>query len=287
MKTLLITFLSFSALACIKEPIKQLENLKPAEKIKLNFSNLTKNYTLSPFNYFGIHNHFQGIFKHKNMIYISGGNKSASQADLFIFKDKKPLKKITLNRKAKHWHAGSFQMYDQKLIIPIERLNNPLTSQIISFDMGNQKIENLFLKKTNKTGAIDFLEKDMIVLFDPKEISFYSFPDFNQVKSINKHFFTGSSAKIIHSCDKKIYFANITNDGVFPPIINGNNIVSLFLLDKKTYKLTKFKEIKFPHSNSNFRGAANMTLKDGQINIIASEMYLDIADDTLDITIFK
>lgn len=285
---LLLVQVAFASV-CTPNTLKRLSKLKLKKSLSINFSNLLKDdeYTLSPLNFFGIHNHFQGIAFKKNKLFITGGNKSTKSADLFIHDlSRKTLNQIKLNKTNKHWHAGSFQLDGNFLFIPIEKLSDPLSSEILEFNTKDNTLRYLFSKKTNKTGALDFLninDKKIIVLFDPEEISFYEYPDFKLLKSSNQSFFTGSGAKIIQDCDGSIYFINMTNDGVFPPLINNRNILNIYILKQNSLSLVKVKDIELTCNNCNFRGAVNLQVLDNKLNIISSDMYLNWSTKTLNV----
>jgi hypothetical protein len=280
--TIYMLFISIGRAKCIKDvpqALLKLSKSKPkAEKLYINDS---IDYTLNPLNFFGIHNHFQGVYKTSKKIFITGGNKKNHTAEVFIFEkdeDKFKYKKtLTLNEDdSRHWHAGSFQMTDNELIIPIERLSDPLTSKIVRLDLKTNSLQDILSINYNKTGAIDlFTHKgiEYIVLFDPKEISLYKYNDLTLVKRINVEFFTGSGAKVLKDCNENIYFANITNNGLFPPIINYKNIIQLSSFSLESFSLEKPQIFEFKDNESNFRGAANIIKTDSSLEVIATSMY--------------
>lgn len=293
MKYFLILFSTIHcALGCVNDFLSRLDSIQYHKSLKVNFNKTISDssYTLSPFNFFGIHNHFQGIYITDNKAYITGGDYKKKQADLFIYdinSNKVLRRKLNLNQK--HWHAGSFQLFNGQLVIPIERLSDPLTSKIIRYDDLVGKSVTLFEKKTNKTGAIDFLKfegKDYIVLFDPKEISIYSYPSFVLLKSFKPNFFKGSAAKIVQDCSGKTFFLNLTNDGMFPPILNKNNIIEVYEFDHNLLSLTKIFTKKYFCKTCNFRGAVNLLIQDS-LKIVSSPMYLDLFTKTLSIDILQ
>ena len=292
MKLLIIILLTFQhALGCVNSLLTRLDNIKHHKTLKINFDNTLNDssYTLSPLNFFGIHNHFQGVYIKDNKVFLTGADKNKKQADLFIYdiKEKNTLRK-KLNSTKKHWHAGSFQSYKEQLVIPIERLSDPLTSKIIQYDVTNNKTVTLFEKSTNKTGALDFLNiegKDYIVLFDPKEISIYTYPGFDLYKSFKPDFFTGSAAKVVQGCNGKTYFLNLTNDGIFPPILN-NNIIDVYEFDMSSLNLTKISTKKYTCKACNFRGAVNLLVED-KFKIVSTSMYLELFEKVLFVDILQ
>lgn len=290
---LLLLSISVFSQDCVENTIKKLESIHYNRTLEINFKPLFKSskYTLSPTNYFGIHNHFQGVFLDDKKLFVTGGNKNNKSADLFVFNLKtKNLKTIKLNNTKKHWHAGAFQKFKNKLIIPIERLSYPLSSQIMSFDLESQNVISLYNKSSNKTGAIDFLnldENQYIVFFDPLEISIYKFPSFELVQAKNISFFTGSSAKIIKDCNGKIYFLNLTNNGLFPPIFNNENIINLYEFSFENFSLNKVKDLVYQCKNCNFRGAVNLQNNNGKFSIVSSDMYLNMFNHFLYVDILE
>lgn len=229
---------------------------------------------------FGIHNHFQGIAKKGDLILLTGGNKLKKEADLFSINLKsKIVQKNRINLSDELWHAGAFIIYKDDLIIPIERLSQPLTSKIIQFNLKTKKHSLLINKKTNKTGALDIFylnNQKMLVLFDPREIGFYDFSSKKLISSHNMEFFKGSSAKVISDCNGKIFFLNFTNNGLFPPLLNKNNILELFEFTYNPFKLVHIKTYKYSCTYCNFRGAVNLQISEGgELSILSSSMYLN------------
>lgn len=280
---------------CISNISSTLHKLSQAKPNNINlYIDDSITYTLNPLNFFGIHNHFQGVYKTEKNIYISGGNKKNHLAEIFIFKkaeDKYSFtdKVIVNNNDNKHWHAGSFQLYQDHLIVPVERLSDPLTSKIIKLRLKDNKIIDFLDIKYNKTGAIDYFnykDKTYFVLFDPKEISIFT-KDLNLVKRISLELFTGSGAKVLTDCNENIYFANITNNGAFPPIINGKNVIELFSFDFNNFNVNYIDSFEFNCKNCNFRGAANIIQNESTIEVLATSMYKSLISKELVLEYFN
>lgn len=297
MMFLLLFLISFNLNAnCVDNVIDKLNKLTKAKKTiyKVDFTKIYNDhsYTMSPLNFFGIHNHFQGIFLDEHNFYITGGNKSKKSADFFIYHRKnKNLSHYKLNSKKKHWHAGSFQFLGGMFYIPIERLSDPLSSEIIVFNRSDKKSITFLYKDDNKTGAVDFLNinnERYIVLFDPKEISIFNFQTKRLLKKIKTNMFTGSAAKVINDCNQNTYFLNITNNGLLAPLLNNKNLVQIYKLDRKNLKLKELKSLEYSCEYCNFRGAANLIINEkNEISIISSSMYLDRNSKKLYIETFE
>lgn len=294
----LIIYIFFVSPACggcinnIAETFKQLSKVKP--KIINLYIDDSKEYTLHPLNFFGIHNHFQGVYKTDNNIYISGGNKKDYLAEIFIFNgsDHKfsfKEKLIVNNNDNKHWHAGSFQLYQDNLLIPVERLSDPLTSKIVKLRLDDKKINEFLNIDYNKTGAIDYFNykgKTFFVLFDTKEISIYT-EELSLVKRIKLELFTGSGAKVLTDCKENIYFTNITNNGFFPPIINNKDVIELFSFDLNDYRVKYIDSYEFNCRNCNFRGAANIIKTEKTLEVLATSMYKSLISKELFLEYFS
>lgn len=266
---------------CISNISNTLHKLSQTQPNNINlYIDDSITYTLNPLNFFGIHNHFQGVYRTEKNIYISGGNKKDHLAEIFMFKKTKDKysfidKVIVNNNDNKHWHAGSFQLYQDHLIIPVERLDEPLTSKIIKLRLTDKKIINFLDVDYNKTGAIDYFnykDKTYFALFDPKEISIFT-EDLNLVKRIEIELFTGSGAKVLTDCNENIYFANITNNGAFPPIINGKNVIELYSFNLNNFNVNHIDKYEFNCKSCNFRGAANIIQTKNTIEVQATSMY--------------
>lgn len=287
-----IIFSNFTYSSCVKDFPNKNYKIKNVDTKIISFEKeiSDQRYTMNPLNLFGIHNHFQGVYIDKKATYLTGGNSKNNSAKLFIIDEASNVRSILLNDNKKYWHAGSFQKHDNNLIIPIETLTEPYSSQIVSFNLESEKVKVLYNKKTNKTGAIDIItynNEEMIFLFDPVEISIYKYPEFQFIKSIKRHIFTGSSAKIIKNCKNEFFIVNITNNGLFPPIINNKNILEVYKLNMQTFKTKKLTNIEVKCIECNLRGAANIQILNNDFFVSSSSMYLSLFNKSLHVELIR
>jgi len=293
---LFLAFISISALPlrifgseCIdnvEQQLSQLQSKKPIlTKIVLNLD--SNKYTQSPLNFFGIHNHFQGIATKDDFLFISGGDKYSLSADLFVFENFqghfKLIDTIQVNKEdTTLWHAGALRIHKDQLYIPIERLSSPLNSKVLSYDLRTQKFSDYILIDYNKTGAIDIFDLDSeetMVLFDTKEISFINLLTKKTIKRIPVEIFEGSSAFVLNDCNHKIYIAILSNTGLLSPIINGKDIIKLYELDTHKLKTKFLKEFSYNCSQCNLRGASSIDIINGKIRVISTPMYRPLFED--------
>lgn len=254
-------------------------------------------YSMSWRNRFGIDNHFQGIYYSFNQdaYLITGGNKKTKTGSIFLSQKNQKTRRQELTKEfltpgaPTLWHAGGLGDYGHMMIVPVERLSDPLTSKIYFYDytkITEPKILDTTITvdhtKTGSVGVYYSREIDRLVLiaFDTGSITIYHAntpkveDGFKMVKIVDSKVFTGSNIKILQQCDGKLFFAEATNRGLLPPLINGKNEVKLFEINPKTYEDTLVLKRSFKcDKRCNFRGAVNIQVGNNRIHLLSSKMY--------------
>lgn len=257
-----------------------------------------REYSSHFLNLFGMHNHFQGVVylqKH-NAYVLSGGDGKTSRGSLFVASHLKSNKYIASRRlttpgSPELWHAGGIALVGSNLIVPVERLSGRKFSKIYFYKLNELGIPELMPSSISinytKTGAVDVvfdkrLRKYFLVAFDTKSVSIFKSKSeifdgkFELLGEVKSELFRGSNIKLIQQCDGKYFVAEITNDGLLPPIINGSDIVSLYQLELPDFKVTKISEKTFEcDDNCSFRGAVTLLPNNDGLEVISTKIYRD------------
>ena len=292
------TFLDWHNSTCLNNVQATISNLPSVGKSEVfETSNIfTRKYEYRNLliNKFGLDNHFQGIIynKENDSYIVSGGNSNSKTGSLFISEGKTLNNRLNLASTNGLWHAGGISRFDNYLLVPLEKFVPKKQSQIQFFEFTNgeyvpKKININIDIKSGKTGSVDAIyspEADQTYLFafDTKSIAVYSLKghklegDFSLYKKADSNVFTGSNMKVIQQCSGELYLADLTNDGILPPILNGRDVLKLYKFDLNKMT-TEFVLKKKFHCDGycNFRGAVSLSSEDNKLKIIAAKMYRD------------
>lgn len=307
----LIKWSEYTCLDNVEDAFKKLP-IK-GKKFKLNSEKMFKNkkeYRNTLLNKLGLDNHFQGItyLKDKDVVVLSGGNVNTKSGMLLVTnplnqKNARFNKRIDVKGENELWHAGSIARLQNLLIVPVERFKPTKKSEIQFFNIDNpsvpQKMDFSVKINDDKTGAVDAIidkksKKIKVFAFDTKSFSIYESKTskieegFKFVKKMNSKVFNGANMKVVQQCDGKIYFAELTNDGIVPPFLNGKNIVNLYHFDEKADSTKRVLKKKFDCDKyCNFRGAASVVTEDNRLELIASKMYREKRKDLIKMSRFE
>lgn len=304
----------WSDYSCLHDVVKSFKALpKKGKTSSFGVKNIFKNkyeYRNVLLNKLGLDNHFQGVtyFRDQDIAVISGGNANTKSGVLLVSKgfsldNPKINERINVQGEKDLWHAGAISRLDHYLLVPIERFVPTKKSEIQFFDFKNMHSP----KKTpfsikiadDKTGAVDAVynkkdKKISLFAFDTKSYSIYESNStkledgFTLKNKIKSKIFTGSNMRVLQQCDGELFFADITNDGLVPPFLNGKNVIKLYQFEPKKMSTKQIAKKKFDcDGHCNFRGAASLVSEHNQLHIIATKMYREKKKDAIKFALFS
>lgn len=299
------------------------DSLKLLKKEGRHFQIKTKgyikkpSYTYSFLNWFGFDNHFQGVKKfNRSTIFVSGGDVHRKKGELFLFNGKNEFVKSFDITKDDLWHVGGLGGVGSVLVAPIEDYRKDV-SRIRFYDISTvgtiSDIEIDIIRKKKDAGAADlYRRKDRyyeLVVFNQSSLDFYTSKTKNitdgflknprtwQVRMLinqNKQKFKAQSLHFLPQCSGELYLLTLANDGIYPPLLNGQDVAVLYRVknllkkSKKIFLSEVIRENFICNGKCNFSAAGGVHISPArELTLMSTNYYMMLFESSISMKYFE